>query len=60
MKLLAIIPAIIGIAAFAGWVTHIIVGIAAKAWLFLVFGALMAPVAIIHGWSVWLGFDWLA
>jgi hypothetical protein len=25
----------------------------------MIVGALMVPVAIVHGWSVWLGFDWL-
>lgn len=43
----------------AGWVTHLIVAISAKAWLFMIVGALAAPVAVVHGWSVWLGFDWL-
>lgn len=52
-------PLVLGLAMIGGWITHIIVGVAAKAWLFLIFGALMAPFAVVHGWSVWLGFDWL-
>jgi hypothetical protein len=44
---------------FAGWITHLVVAISAKAWLFMIVGALIVPVAIVHGWSVWLGFDWL-
>lgn len=46
-------------AILAAWITHIVVGISAKAWLFLIFGALLSPVAVVHGFSVWLGYDWL-
>jgi|TARA_R110000822_G_scaffold1184_1_gene5333 hypothetical protein len=49
----------LGIAIVAAWVTHIMVGIAAKAWLFMIMGALIAPVAIAHGVAVWFGFNWL-
>lgn len=49
----------IGLTALAAWLTHIIVAIAAKAWLFMIVGALIAPVALAHGVSVWLGYDWL-
>lgn len=48
-----------GLFCLGAWMTHIIVAIQAKAWLFMIFGALVAPVAIAHGVSVWLGFDWL-
>lgn len=47
------------LAALAGWITHLVVSIAAKAWLFMIVGALIVPVAVVHGWSVWLGYDWL-
>ncbi len=50
---------IIGLTIAAGWLTHIIVSIQAQAWLFMIVGALLSPVAVVHGWSVWLGFDWL-
>ena len=43
----------------AAWVTHIITAIAVKAWLFMVVGALIAPVAIAHGFAGWFGFNWL-
>lgn len=46
-------------ALFAAWITHLVVAIQAQAWLFMIVGALIAPVAIVHGVSVWLGFDWL-
>ncbi len=55
----SIIAGTLMLAALAGWVTHIVVGIMAKAWLFMIVGALIAPVAVVHGWSVWLGFNWL-
>jgi hypothetical protein len=47
------------VALFAAWVTHLVVAIGAKAWLFMIVGALLAPVAMAHGVSVWLGYDWL-
>lgn len=43
----------------AGWITHVVVAIQAQAWLFMIVGALISPVAVVHGWSVWLGYDWL-
>lgn len=54
-----LIGAMLGLAVMAAWITHIIVAIVAKAWLFMIVGALIAPVAIAHGVSVWLGYDWL-
>lgn len=42
----------------AAWITHVIVCIAAKAWLLLIAGALIFPVAIIHGIASWFGFSW--
>jgi len=50
---------IVGLTAMAGWITHIVVAIAAKAWVFMIVGALIVPVAIVHGWSVWLGYNWI-
>ena len=43
----------------AAWITHLVVAIGAKAWLFMIVGALIFPVAVVHGGSVWLGYDWL-
>jgi hypothetical protein len=54
-----LIGAMLGLTVMAAWLTHIIVAIIAKAWLFMIVGALIAPVAIAHGVSVWLGYDWL-
>lgn len=41
--------------AFGAWITHVIVCIKASAWLFLVAGAIMAPIAVIHGTGIWFG-----
>lgn len=37
------------------WITHIVVCIQDEKWLFLIAGAIMAPIAVIHGWGVWFG-----
>lgn len=39
----------------AGWVTHVITCINNENWLFLIAGAVCAPVGAIHGWGIWLG-----
>jgi hypothetical protein len=39
----------------AAWVTHIIVCIKVMAWGFLIAGALVFPVAWIHGTGIWFG-----
>lgn len=38
-----------------GWLTHVIVCIAAGKWGFLIAGALFFPIGIIHGLGVWIG-----
>lgn len=40
---------------FAGWLTHVVTCIQAEKWLFLIAGAIMAPIGVIHGWGVWFG-----
>ena len=37
----------------AAWVTHVIVCLATASWGFLVAGALLAPIAVIHGTGLW-------
>jgi len=39
----------------ASWFTHLYVCFTAGKWGFLVAGAIFFPVAIIHGFGVWLG-----
>lgn len=37
------------------WLTHVIVCLAAGKWGFLIAGALIFPIAVIHGYGVWIG-----
>lgn len=46
---------LIVIACFAAWITHLYVCFTAAKWGFLIAGAIFFPVAIIHGFGVWLG-----
>jgi hypothetical protein len=38
------------------WVTHVLTCLAAGMWGFLIAGALLFPIAIIHGFGIWCGF----
>lgn len=40
---------------FAAWLTHVVVCLTTASWGFLIAGALMFPVAIIHGVLIWVG-----
>ena len=40
---------------FASWLTHVVVCLKAASWGFLIAGAIMFPVAVIHGTGVWFG-----
>lgn len=37
------------------WFTHIITCLQDGSWGFLIAGALMFPIAIIHGFGIWIG-----
>lgn len=39
----------------SAWITHIVVCLQTGKWGFLIAGALMFPVAIIHGTGIWFG-----
>lgn len=39
----------------AAWATHVIVCIKTGSWLFLIAGAIAAPVAVVHGVGIWIG-----
>ena len=41
---------------FAAWLTHIIDCLKDGEWGFLIAGALMFPIAVIHGIGIWFGF----
>lgn len=40
---------------FAAWITHIVVCLKDDSWGFLIAGALMFPIAWIHGTGIWFG-----
>jgi hypothetical protein len=46
---------LIGIAGAAAWFTHLYVCFTTAKWGFLIAGAIFFPVAIVHGFGVWLG-----
>ena len=48
--------AIIYIACFLAWLTHIVTCIADDRWGLLIAGAFLFPIGIIHGIGVWFGF----
>lgn len=37
------------------WITHVLTCIQTEQWLFLIAGAIAAPVGIIHGVGLWFG-----
>ena len=43
------------IASVAAWITHVLTCIKTEQWLFLIAGAIAAPVGIIHGIGLWFG-----
>lgn len=47
--------ALLAIGTLAAWITHIIVCLKDGEWGFLIAGALVFPVAIIHGIGCWFG-----
>lgn len=40
---------------FAAWVTHVINTIENEQWVFLLAGAIFAPIGVIHGIGIWFG-----
>lgn len=56
MNAVVLIWTLIGISTLPAWITHVIVCIQNEAWIFLLCGAICAPIGVIHGWGVWLGF----
>lgn len=45
----------IALSTIPAWVTHVIVCINSEKWIFLLAGAIFAPIGVIHGWGVWFG-----
>jgi len=48
-------PVLMVVWLFAAWLTHIIACIQTMAWGFLIAGAVVFPVAWIHGTGIWFG-----
>lgn len=49
------ISLVVFLACVAAWVTHIITCLSDEKWGFLIAGALAFPIAIVHGFGIWLG-----
>ena len=45
----------LAVSTIPAWITHIVVCIRSEEYVFLVAGALMPPIGVIHGWGVWFG-----
>lgn len=43
------------LASIAAWITHVVVCLKTGAGFFLIAGAIVAPVGVIHGIGVWFG-----
>jgi hypothetical protein len=39
----------------ASWLTHVVVCLGAAKWGFLIAGAILFPIAVIHGTGIWFG-----
>lgn len=39
----------------ASWITHVVVCLKTASWGFLIAGAIMFPVAVVHGTGLWFG-----
>ena len=51
----SLIGFILAIAAVTAWLTHLFVCFTDDRWGFLIAGAIMFPVAIVHGAGIWFG-----
>lgn len=43
------------IACILAWFTHVVVCIKTASWGFLIAGAIFFPIAIVHGFGIWIG-----
>ena len=39
----------------SAWITHVVTCILAHEWLFMIIGALVAPIGVVHGVMIWMG-----
>jgi len=58
--LFGFIKGLLGVAFFllaiGGWFQHLYTCFNERLWGFLIAGAIFFPIAVIHGWGIWLGF----
>ena len=45
----------LGTTVFAAWLTHVVHTILAEEWIFLLAGAIFAPLGVVHGVGIWFG-----
>ena len=45
----------IAISTIPAWLTHVFSTISNEQWVFLLAGAIFAPIGVIHGWGIWFG-----
>ena len=50
---------LVWIACVAAWITHIVWCIQNREFLFMIAAGLIAPLGMIHGFCLWLGFTWV-
>ena len=46
---------LLGISFIAAWLTHVVTCLSDDRWGFLIAGAIMFPIGIIHGIGIWFG-----
>lgn len=44
------------LASIGGWFQHLYTCFNERLWGFLIAGAIFFPIAVIHGWGIWLDF----
>ena len=54
-KLTGILGVLFVLALIGGWLQHLYTCFNERLWGFLIAGAIFFPIAIIHGWGIWLG-----
>ncbi len=43
------------ILSIVAWITHVVYCISTANWILLLFGALIIPIGVVHGFMVWFG-----
>ena len=51
----SLIPWTVFLTLFGAWFTHVVTCLTVGAWGFLLAGAIMFPIGIIHGIGIWIG-----